>query len=234
MQQINDSKSLQMNLYTLLKCSAVCMVILISACGDDETTSNALDAQNATTSMRDMEMIIPSAPDQDIDAAAGEDGSIADAGVLTDEGVLADANVVIEVDADIDTPADAFIAPTECAVDIEVNLPDGTDVNAPVFLAGNFCQQTCDETEDACCDWVPNDPQFTDDQTRRTETLAYFQLNLPAGEGFEYKITQGAWTAVEVEADCVDIPNRILRVACPAGSVYQLTTTVAQWANRCN
>jgi len=228
MLQIKDSKSLSQNPYRLLKCSIICMVILMSACADDDSPTRGSDALTPTTSARDMEMIIPSATDQEIDAAEGEDGSIADA------GVLADANVVIAVDADIDTLADALIAPTECAVDIEVNLPDGTDVNAPIFLAGNFCQQTCDETEDACCDWVPNDPQFTDDNARRTETLAYFQLNLPVGEDFEYKITQGAWTEVEVEADCTDIPNRILRVACPAGSVYQLTTTVAQWANRCN
>lgn len=234
MQQINDSKLLPLYPYRLLKCSMICMVFLMSACADDDTPSSGSDVLTPSTSARDMEMIIPVTPDQDIDVAQGEDGSIADAGVLTDEGILADASVEVLVDADTDTPADAFIAPTECTVDIEVNLPDGTDVNTPIFLAGNFCQQTCGEAEDACCDWVPNDPQFTDEQARRTETLAYFQLRLPVGEDFEYKITQGAWTDVEVEANCVDVPNRTLRVACPAGSVYELTTTVAQWANRCN
>jgi hypothetical protein len=137
-------------------------------------------------------------------------------------------------DAQVEPPADAQIPPTHCDVEIAVNLPNETAANIPLFLAGNFCQQSCDAESTGCCDWVPNDPQYTDRIELRTDTMAYFRLRLAVGVSFEYKLTQGAWTRVERETDCSDIPNRSLTVVCPAHNTYELTITVAKWTDQCN
>ncbi|MGB0645917.1 MAG: hypothetical protein ACPGQS_02020 [Bradymonadia bacterium] len=181
------------------------------------------------------------APTRDASIINGPDTQNADAEVLDSNqlDVAPSDTSFAESDSDVDTP-DASTAmpdvgplPTECTVRIELNIPEGTDSTSPIYLAGNFCQNTCEADTSDCCDWTANDPQFTDILAERTPTQAYFEIRVPAFVDFEYKFTQGDWSRVEMNSACEDVPNRNLRAACPTGDQYQFTNTVSTWADVC-
>jgi hypothetical protein len=205
---------------------ALVLLVFMVGCAAETNTSGGADAAVSLTTDSSIGEMGLTNPDQQRQTDQSIEMVSSDVSLTEDDMAKGDTGV--------DPLPDAHIPPTHCEVVIAVNLPDVTEVDIPLFLAGNFCQQSCETASTGCCDWVPNDPQFTDRSEGRTNTMAYFQLRLPVGESFEYKLTQGAWTTVEREADCSDIPNRSLSVACPAHNTYELTITVAKWTNQCD
>lgn len=228
MQTLTDTQSYDHAKVHIGHCMVLCIAILLSACTDDGTATRNGNPDEVSRRAQDMATMVQSGPDQTLDVAPFLDTKRPDA------AMMADAMSHPSVDANLENLTDVMTPPNQCDVQIEVNLPAQTSRMTPLFLAGTFCQQECDDAREACCNWTPGDPQFRDHESLRTESAAYFQLQLTAGASFEYKITQSTWAGVEVESDCIDIPNRTLRVACPASSVYQLTVTVSKWADSCN
>ena len=198
-------------------------------CDDGGSTAEQMGGDATVAPTRDLSIINrPDIQNEDLEIS---DDALTDV-ENGDMGVTESDSNIEQSDAGT-LPPDLGSLPTECTVRIEVNIPEDTDSTAPIHIAGNFCQNSCEADTSACCDWTPNDPQFMDIIAERTANQAYFEFRIPAFVDFEYKFTQGDWSRVEMNAACEDVPNRSLRAACPTGDFYRFTNTVSAWANGC-
>ena len=216
--------NLYITLLTMLLCS-------IFGCDDGESTTEEMAADAMVTPTRDLSVI--NRPDvENTDTDTDMPDTYPTDVENSDMAVAESDSAVNMVDADTVLP-DVGPLPTECTVRIELNIPEETDSTTPIYIAGDFCQNSCETDGSDCCDWTANDPQFAEIAAERTETQAYFEFRVPAFVDFEYKFTQGDWSRVEMNRACEDVPNRSLRAACPTGDLYRFTNTVSAWADVC-
>ncbi len=187
-------------------------------------------------------------PDAAVDAAIGEQldtGPIVpndaqsmdaeDMGLSTD-GAAPDANAD-PMDAGLSTDGtvtDAEVSPTSCTVRFTVILPEGTAESDEVFIAGTFCQNECGGAAGDCCNWIPNDTQWPETVSPRTDNTTVFEMELTPDVDYEYKYTLGAWSEEELREDCQPIANRQIRPDCPNGDTYEVQDVIDAWKGRCN
>ena len=167
-----------------------------------------------------------------IDAQTPDD---ADMGIPFD-GTMPDSMVDV-LDSDLvtdSTISDMDTMPTACTVRFTVILPEDTNASDDIFIAGTFCQNECNGMADACCNWIPNDPQWSEIVVPRIDNTAVFEIELPPDVDYEYKYTLGDWSQEELREDCQPIANRLVRPECPNGVTYEVQDVIDAWKGRCN
>ena len=175
-------------------------------------------------------------PDADTtDPTDAQTSGDADMGTPLD-GAVPDA-IIDPIDSDIvldSATTDMDTMPTTCTVKFTVILPEDTNASDEVFIAGTFCQNECDGVAGACCNWIPNDPQWSEVVVPRTDNTAVFEIELTPNVDYEYKYTLGDWSEEELREDCQPIANRLVRPDCPNSEAYEVQDVIDAWKGRCN
>lgn len=183
----------------------------------------------------------PQEADGDMQMDIGDASLAADAIADTDAQSVPEENDAALESADSMLGADAVVGdagedPTSCTVRFSVLLPDTTVASDEVYLAGTFCGNECGGQEGDCCNWIPNDAQWSETQTPRMDDTAIFEITLNAKVDYEYKYTLGDWELTEVDENCQPIlndMNRTVRPDCANGEVYNVADVVDAWGTRC-
>ena len=206
--------------------------LLLIGC-PDETRFESADIIDAEVAPQQDQEIDQPDTNTDVDAMDSMDiGVSEDAATLdadTTDADLADAQTANDASA-----VDANTPPTMCTVRFTAVLPSNTDASDNVFLAGTFCQNDCGGSAGECCNWIPNDEQWSEAVTPRMDNVAVFETTLTPDVDYEYKYTLGSWETEELREDCEPIANRLVRADCPNGDVYQVQDVVDAWKGRCN
>ncbi|MBN2361147.1 MAG: glycoside hydrolase family 31 protein [Deltaproteobacteria bacterium] len=104
-------------------------------------------------------------------------------------------------------------APRQVQIELTVELPPSTPAHDVIYFASDLDGWTSDARP----------------LTRIDPTLAALVLEVEEGRRFEYKFTRGAWSTVETDAICVELPNRA-RIALGDHDARQgVVDTVARW-----
>lgn len=145
----------------------------------------------------------------------------ADSGLATDVRYYYVVRAVDEAGNQSAPSGEASAVPQarDVRVTFEVAVPQGTPVNATVYIVGN---------QPEICNWCnPHTVALqkgSDGKHRAT-------LTFREGTTVEYKYTLGSWDVVEKDASCGEIGNRQLRaIAGPSGAQTR-EDAVANWRN---
>lgn len=217
--------------------------LLVMGCPDEGRFETMTTPDAMVLPTRDAAISEPNSEeaDGDLQMDVGDATLAADAVLDTDaqsiptenDAALEAGDSMLEPDAD---SIDGGERPVSCTVRFSVLLPSTTVAADEVYLAGNFCGNECGEQAGDCCNWIPNDPQWSEIQTPRMDNTANFEIELNPGVDYEYKYTLGDWDLTEVGEDCQPIlsgMNRLVRPDCPNGEVYNVADVVDAWGTRC-
>ncbi len=112
------------------------------------------------------------------------------------------------------SPEVAVAAATrQVQVTFRLTVPAGTPKDASVFIAGDFQG------------WSPGTTAM------KHASGATWETTVPFAEGaaVQYKYTRGSWDAVEKDAGCGEIPNRVLSVTYGTDGTLLIQDTVQKW-----
>jgi metallo-beta-lactamase class B len=81
---------------------------------------------------------------------------------------------------------------------LQVDLPESTPANEPLFVAGNFNN------------WQPDNRAYK--LERVNDSVAGITIKLPGADAYEFKITRGGWASAQCARSGADVENYRVRV----------------------